>query len=161
MDDIRISSGAYGRYVIGEYLKSNAWWMILLALAAAVASIYDYKFILVAFMILLIVMPMIMSFVYFKYALHPLSRYSILPKSVVLITSIDMLQIQIRDDEGNITETVTYNLNEFDTANFGSSLLAFRYRGAKYTYLIFPINIFSKSDINYLMNKYMPVAALD
>lgn len=160
MDDIRVSATAYGRYVIGEFLKSNAWWMILLAVAAAVASIIDYKFILVAFMIILIVVPMIMSFVYFKYALHPLSRYSILPKSIAFSSDNETLTLEIHDADGNIIETVCYNLADFDGVNFSTSIVAFRYRSTKYIYLILTTNAFSKSDISYLMNKFMPVPVL-
>lgn len=160
MDDIRVSATAYGRYVIGEFLKSNAWWIILLAVAAAVASIIDYKFILVAFMIILIVVPMIMSFVYFKYALHPLSRYSILPKSIAFSPDNETLTLEIHDADGNIIETVRYNLADFDGVNFSTSIVAFRYRSTKYIYLILPTNSFSKSDISYLMNKFMPVPVL-
>lgn len=130
--------------------------MVLLLVVASVAAIYDYKFILVAFMIVLIVLPMIMSFVYFKYALHPLSRYSILPKVIEFDSREEALALHILDVDDNITEFVRYKLSDFDAVSFGSSNVSFRYRLSRYTYLILPVKAFSQSEIEYLMNRFMP-----
>lgn len=156
MDDIRISASSYGWYVIKEYLKNNSWWVILLIICTAIASLFDYKYILLAFMIILVVVPMIMSIVYFKYVLHPLARYSILPKSMMFDINAETIDIDIQDAEGNVTETVHYTLDDFDSLNVDSSFLALRYRESKYIYLVLPLKSLSNDVISYMVSKYIP-----
>lgn len=79
-------SGEYLSTLISLWLPRHAWKIAvpLASLAAAGIIIPDERLLLVALMLLFIVIPMGMSFLYTYYMLTPEARRAILPKQVVI-----------------------------------------------------------------------------
>ena len=80
------TSGRYLSTLIGLWLPRHGWKIALPLIAVAAAGIIlpDARLILVALMLLFIVMPMGMSFLYTYYMLTPEARRAILPKQVMI-----------------------------------------------------------------------------
>lgn len=68
----------------------------------------------------------------------------------------ETIDIDIQDAEGNVTESVHYTLDDFDSLNVDSSFLALRYRESKYIYLVLPLKSLSNDVISYMVSKYIP-----
>lgn len=80
------TSGQYLAALLGIWLPRYLWSAILppLACAALGAVFNDWRFYLVALMLVFIVIPMGMSFLYTYYLLTPEARRAILPKRVTI-----------------------------------------------------------------------------
>lgn len=80
------TSGNYLSTLVGLWLPRHGWKIAvpLVAVAAAGIAIPDERLILVALMLLFIVVPMGMSFLYTYYMLTPEARRAVLPKQVVI-----------------------------------------------------------------------------
>lgn len=78
-----ISSATYSRRLATIWLDRH-WWLIVIPVAAClIAGMYDWRWLVIAFALLLIVWPGILMIVYFRYALTPEARKAILDKTVV------------------------------------------------------------------------------
>ncbi len=80
------TSGTYLATLISLWLPRHGWKVAvpLIAVAAACMIIPDERLILVALMLLFIVIPMGMSFLYTYYMLTPEARRAILPKRITI-----------------------------------------------------------------------------
>ena len=73
----------YSRRLALIWLGRN-WWLIVLPVAAClIVGMHDWRWLVVAFALLLIVWPGILMIVYFNHALTPEARKAILDKKVV------------------------------------------------------------------------------
>lgn len=88
MEDIPIelnsvTSGTYMRHLCTLFLADNWLWMVLpVAVCALLAVWIDVRFVIVALMVLLVVLPMILALLYFYYGFSPEARWSIMEKTV-------------------------------------------------------------------------------
>ena len=77
------TSGDYLSVLISLWLPRYGWIIILpIALCAALGFVFDERLLLVALMLLFIVVPMLMSFLYTYYMLTPEARRAVLRKEV-------------------------------------------------------------------------------
>lgn len=81
------TSGDYFAVLISEWLPRYGWLMALPVVAVAVigAMTHDVRWLLVALMLVFIVAPMAMSFLYTYYMLAPEARRAVLRKRVEII----------------------------------------------------------------------------
>ena len=85
MENCRVTAGAYMRRLCSIFLADNWLWMVApVAICVMLAIWMDVRFIIVALMILLIVLPMILALLYFYYGLSPEAQWSIMDKQVDL-----------------------------------------------------------------------------
>ena len=84
-DYCSISSGAYMRHLCAMSVADNWLWMVLpVALCAVLAVWVDVRFVIVALMVLLIILPMVLALLYIYYGLSPEARWSIMEKTLTL-----------------------------------------------------------------------------
>ena len=80
-----MTAGAYMRHLSAMFLADNWLWMVLpLAVCAVLAIWVDVRFVIVAMMVLLMVLPMVLALLYFYYGFSPEARWSIMDKQVDL-----------------------------------------------------------------------------
>lgn len=78
------SPATYSRRLAMIWLERN-WWMIVLPVAVClIAGLYDWRWLVVAFALLLIVWPGIMIIVFYDHALRPEARKAIMDKRVTV-----------------------------------------------------------------------------
>ena len=85
IESCSISSSTYMRHLCAMFLADNWLWMAApIAVCAILALWIDVRFIIVALMVLFIVLPMILSLLFFYYGLSPEARWSIMEKTTTL-----------------------------------------------------------------------------
>jgi hypothetical protein len=116
------------------FLADNWLWMVLpVAVCGMLAIFIDVRFIIVAMMILFVILPMLLSLLYFYYGLSPEARWSIMEKTATVDDSgitLDFADermkkhVILREDVHNIIEK--------------NDALIIMLRGKRYTSLMIP-----------------------
>lgn len=89
---------AYIREIVVRWFARNIWWFVaVIAACIVLAFSVDTAFIIVASMIVFIVVPFVLAFVYYGYGLRPSSTRWFLPR--VLEVGDDGLRISYMPDE--------------------------------------------------------------
>lgn len=156
-EPVRVSTSSYASYVVREVMRSNAWWIMLLILVAAVASLFDYRYILVAFMVLLIATPMLIGLAYMRYCLDPTARYSILPKILEFDDSAMCFKIAILDDDEHVTNRLVYDMDDFESAEVSSNLLVLKFKNFKFIFFMIPESALTPAQEQLILNYYAPL----
>lgn len=80
----RISSMRYLSVIARDFFAR--WWSValLLVIGLIVATCYDLRFGIVLLMLIFMVLPLILFFVYFNYVLRPEAHFSIVEKSLII-----------------------------------------------------------------------------
>ena len=80
-----MTAGAYMRHLGAMFLAENWLWLVLPVAVCAVLAIWvDVRFVIVAMMVVLMVLPMLLALLYFYYGFSPEARWSIMEKQVDL-----------------------------------------------------------------------------
>ena len=133
-----VSSGTYMRHLCTMFLADNWLWMVLpVALCGVLAVWIDVRFVIVALMVLLVVLPMILSLLYFYYGFSPEARWSIMDKAVTL--DEDGITLDFTDERMKKhvipRDNVRYIIEKDDVVML---MLA---RGRRYTCLMLPASV--------------------
>ncbi len=87
IESCSVSAGTYMRHLCTVFLADNWLWMVLpVALCGVLAVWFDVRFVIMALMVLMVVLPMILALLYFYYGFSPEARWSIMDKAVTLDT---------------------------------------------------------------------------
>ena len=85
IESCSVSASTYMRHLCTIFLGDNWLWMVLpVALCGVLAVWFDVRFVIVALMVLMVVLPMILALLYFYYGFSPEARWSIMDKSVTI-----------------------------------------------------------------------------
>ncbi len=139
----KTSSGTYISTIFKQWL-SRYWWTIVLPelLCIILAFTYNIAFAFVALMLLFIVYPIILSFIYFYYALTPRAVSSIFEKKITITQEgihINYIAPDEKDDKIYKTpndETISWD--EIKSANYSGCHCTLRLTDNKYSYVIIP-----------------------
>lgn len=110
------SSGDYFAILISEWTPRYGWTLLLplLATAALGCVLHDVRWVLVALMLLFIVIPMAMSFLYTYYMLTPEARRAVLCKRVEIEEGECVKLIYERPRRDNEDEAVNATAEDTD-----------------------------------------------
>ena len=137
IENCSVTAGCYMKRLCALFLADNWLWMVApVALCAVLAVWIDVRFVIVALMVLFIVLPMILSLLYFYYGFSPEARWSIMEKAAdvgpegITLTFTDprMKKHAIRWDD-------VRHIIEKDDA------LLLMLKGRRYTCLMFPASV--------------------
>ena len=83
-DEYHIRYSRYFTLLCSEIIRD--WWNVALLLAAAltIAACYDLRYGIVLLLVVFVIIPMLLFFVFYHYALLPECLYSVTPKSLVI-----------------------------------------------------------------------------
>lgn len=85
IEHCQVPSGTYMRHLCSLFVADNWLWMALPVAVCAVCAIWvDVRFVIVALMVLLIVLPMVLALLYFYYGLSPQARWSMMNKAITV-----------------------------------------------------------------------------
>lgn len=132
-----VTSGSYMKQLCFMFLSDYWFWMILpVAVCGMLAYFIDVRFVIVALMVLFIVLPMVLSLLYFYYGLSPEARWSIMEKTADI------------DDKGitlNFTdERMKKHVIPWDDVRSiieKDDVLLLMLRGKRYTCLMLPTSV--------------------
>lgn len=77
-----ITTSEYSRLLFSIFWSDNWFWFVLPIVLFAALGLLDWRYLVVALMTLLVVIPMVMALVYFYYMLTVETRWSIVEKTV-------------------------------------------------------------------------------
>lgn len=132
-----ITAGCYMRKLCALFLADNWLWMVAPVAVCAVLAVWiDVRFVIVALMVLFVVLPMILSLLYFYYGFSPEARWSIMEKTAdvspqgITLNFADerMKKHAIRWDD------VRYIIEKDD-------VVMLMLKGKRYTCLMFPASV--------------------
>lgn len=98
------TSGDYLTVLLSLWIPRYGWTVIVpIAVCAAVGVTFDVRFLLISFMLLFIVVPMLMSFLYTYYMLAPEARRAVIRKEVEICDgeSIRLIYLPPEDSDDN------------------------------------------------------------
>ena len=119
------------------FLADNWLWMVLpVAVCGMLAYFIDVRFIIVAMMILFVILPMLLSLLYFYYGLSPEARWSIMEKTTTFDDSGITLDFADERMKKHVIprEDVLNIIDKDDT-------LIIMLRGKRYTSLMIPSSV--------------------
>ena len=125
------------RHLGGLFLADNWLWMVLpVAVCGVLAYWIDVRFIIVALMVLLVILPMILALLYFYYGFSPEARWSIMEKTAAI--DREGLTLTFTDERMKkhvIPRDNVRHINEKDDA------VLLMLKGRRYTCLMFPASV--------------------
>ena len=141
----RVSPQHYFGLLLRTWLRGNwAWFVLLFALLVGL-SIHNPLFIYVGLILIFLVFPLILYYLWFAYALHPDCRASILSKSVEL----NHEGILCKFDDGR-EEFIPWE--RISHISYSSTDIIFHL--SKYIFFILPCDAFhSIDDLEYFLKK--------
>lgn len=78
-----ILSGRFVRMLMMRHI-GRMWWVYALPVVACLGLAFaDIRFLLIALMLVFVILPPLLFFVYFNYGLDPLNRYNVMEKTLV------------------------------------------------------------------------------
>ena len=137
LENCKVTSGDYVKRLFSAYMARHWVWFALPVLILIGLSIVNIKFIIVALMVLFIIIPMALSFIYFNYALTDEARLSITEKE--LKVTVEGLYIKILNDSG---KEYFYYWEEFYGCKIGEWGIALQHKGS-YRFLMIPATAFN------------------
>lgn len=138
--EFKITLGIFVRIMLLRHF-GRAWWAYAIpVVACAVMSFVDLRFLYVALMVVFILLPMALLFVYISHGLDLVNRYNIMSKTAVA----DERGITITMDEqyGMKNREVHFGWNEFRSRSVSAGCLIFNFATVRYRFFAIPFTAF-------------------
>ena len=130
-------SGTYMRHLCSMFLADNWLWMVSpVAVFAVLAFWLDVRFVIVALMVLVAVIPMILALLYFYYGFSPEALWSIMEKTV----SIDGTGLTVAFTDERMKKHVIRGDDVRDIF-VNDDVVVLMLRGKRYTCLMLPASV--------------------
>ena len=85
LDNASVTPNCYMRHLCSMIAADNWLWVVAPVAVCVILAIWiDVRFVLVAMMALVVVLPMVLALLYFYYGFSPEARWSIMEKSAVI-----------------------------------------------------------------------------
>ena len=143
----KVSPMHYFGRLLRTWLYRNWAWLALIVVLLVMLSVHNPLFIYVGLMVVFLIFPLILYYLWFVYALHPDCRASILTKQVELVER--GITCRFEDDR---TETIAWS-RVTDVQHSSSDLIFYL---SKYVFFILPCDSFeSPDDLEYFLKKIL------
>lgn len=145
-----VFTGTPSGYVrrVGLALLARWWWAWLLPVAACcVAATVEAVWIFVALMLVCLLYPGLVMFIYMNYALSPEARRTLLPHTVTLAP--DGLTVNYHDDRNTPPETFTRE--DITSVECGRNDIVFHLRTPRYHHIAIPVHAVPEAERHAFM----------
>ncbi len=115
----KLSAGSYMRQLYPRYLKRWGWVYAIIVVALVLLSLVNINFLFVALMAVFIMLPMVLGFAYFFYAMSENCVASI--RNGMVIVSEQCLMRQFVDEDGAVVGERKYDWTSFKSAEIVDS----------------------------------------
>lgn len=139
----RTTSSDYLKCLAALWLPRNIWWMALplAGFITAGIALSDVRFMIIALVILFIIAPMVMSFLYIYYMLTPEARRTVLTKTVEIDPGKRLTltyQPESDDDERPLPEPEVIEWSEIKSTVRAGRFLMYILNGPGLRFLLVP-----------------------
>ncbi len=132
-----VTAGCYMRKLCALFLADNWLWMVAPVAVCAVLAVWiDVRFVIVALMVLFVVLPMILSLLYFYYGFSPEARWSIMEKTADVSPQGITLNFA---DERMKKHAIRWNDVRYIIEK--DDVVMLMLKGKRYTCLMFPASV--------------------
>lgn len=128
----RVSAGRYARFVLGRVVGHYWMWLALPLVVCIMLGALRWEWLVVALMYVFIIIPMLMPLAYYWCMLTPETRWSLLPKTVM----IDSQGIDLTFDDGAYPGQKHLDWQEVSSCRQKGMMLIFTLKVRKFQYLI-------------------------
>lgn len=139
---------------VAEVWSGRWWWTIALPVLTcfALGMALNIAFIFMAFMVVFLIVPMVMMFLYFYYALTPEARMAILNKRLRISPSgIDVVYEPIGDN-APAPKAVHVTWDEITAIEYRAHDMMMRLNGSRYRFMLIPYEALSETDSRILFS---------
>lgn len=142
IDEFKISPKDYQKILFGRFV--SRWWLVLALIIGMISllSVFNINFIYVALMVIFIIIPMIVTYLYFYYGLIPESRSAILEKTAEL-TDEGIVYLYKQKDKPDRTEL--FEWSSIKSVEAGKKWLLLIFRKSNYMFLCIPYSAFESN----------------
>lgn len=137
IENCSVTANQYMRHLCLMFLADNWLWMVLpVSVCAVLAFWIDVRFVIVALMVVLAVLPMILSLLYIYYGFSPEARWSIMDKSV----SIGDKSIELTFSDKRMKKHAVHQ-DDVRYIIIKEDAVLLMLRGKRYTCLMLPASV--------------------
>lgn len=140
-----IFTGTPSGYVrrVGMAMLARRWWAWLLpVVACCVAAVWEAVWIFVALMLVCLLYPGLVMFIYMNYALSPQARRTLLPHDVILTD--DGITVRYHDERKTAPES--FSRKDIVSAECGRRDIVFHLRRPRYHHITVPVDAVPEAD---------------
>lgn len=134
-------------HLISLWCKRN-WWTIAIAeLAFIIAGIaFDIRYLLVALILTVFIIPTLMMFIHIYYGLSIEVRFAIIPHILSMSENGITVTFEAYDEYSIIPPPHTFHWDEITAVSYGSSAMLYHLSGGRYKIIVVPYSAFASSD---------------
>ena len=139
----KISPKDYQKILFNRFI--NRWWLVFAMIIGGISllSFFNINFIYVALMVIFIIIPMIVTYLYFYYGLLPESRSAILEKSAEF-TDEGIVYLYKQDDKPDRKELFKWEC--IKDVEVGKKWFLLVFKKNNYTFLCIPYSAFDSTE---------------
>lgn len=153
----KVSTVRYIRLVAGMIFRRWAWVIVAPFVAAAVLSFYDLRFLFVTLMLLFVVTPLLLMFIYIYYGLTPEARFSILPKTLSINQQRIIAEFEPLGEDYPTPPPVKLDLKRVSSVEYRKDCYALIVDRRRFRPVVIPYSAFSDkeqiSEFSSILNK--------
>ena len=142
----KISTAKYILLIVGLLFRRWAWIFAIPFVVAIVLSFSDLRFLIVALMILFVVVPLSLMFIYIYFGLTPQARFSILEKTLDINKSYFSAEFKSISEDCPTPPSVRLKLSRITDVSFRKDCYVITIDNSRYRPIVIPYNAFSSPD---------------
>ena len=139
-----ISAGVFAKILFSDFSRHYMLFGLIVGLALIILSFIDIRWFIILLMVLFIIIPMLVSYLYIWHCLKPEVRWSVLQKYII----VDGNGIQIVYDDDKCQQL---EWNVFSKCKLTDKYYIFTFSKSKYLYFVVPVD--SIADIHSYIPK--------
>lgn len=133
-----VKSSIYVKQLLGIWL-TKYWWIIILPLAGvALAGIWDARWLIVALMMLMILMPAVMAIVFFNFALSPEVAKRTLPQFLNTNAESFTISYAPHPESSFSPSSEQFTIRDIRTIEDNGKYLIIHMQSSQYSIIIIP-----------------------
>jgi hypothetical protein len=140
-ESFKVSPTTLATEILKMWLERNYWMLVVPPAACIIMAMFvDIKFIFVAVVLIFLILPPILLFVYYFHALSPESRYSILEHHISM--SEEGINIIYDGEDAHNPEFLAWS--DISALLIGSDKIVYKLRKDTYAIIILPFSALSE-----------------
>lgn len=135
----KLSADSYFKTILSLWMR-RWWWLVLLPVCAQlVMSLYNIAFLYTTFITIFLIYPPILMFVYYCYALSPVSRFSIMYKHLEIVADgVSVVFDKEEDDDVKVQPSKHYGRDEISNVFHYNENILFQLSSGRYHIIVLP-----------------------
>lgn len=134
-------------HLISLWCKRNWWYIAIAELAFIIAGLaFDIRYILVALILTVFIIPTLMMFIHIYYGLSNEVRFAIIPHILSMSDKGITITFEAYDEYSIIPNPYTLPWYKITSVSYRSSTMLYHLSGSHYKIIVVPYSAFASSD---------------